>query len=750
MRIKQYIKMMDYALWEVIENGTTLPKSQVMEGVTIAMPITSVEDKAQRNAKQLLEAIEKRFGGNAATNKTQRNLLKRQFENFYASSLEMLDQTFDRLQKNKANLDTMSLDDLYNNFKVYELEVKGMSSSNSNTQNMAFLSSINSSTNGVVNTAQAVNTANKVSTASTQVNIVDKLSDAVICLFLASQPNMDYNNCQKRGHVARECRDLRNQGTKHKESTIRIVPMETLALTALVSCDGLGGYDWSDQAEKGPNYALVTYTSLSSDSKNEFIYLEDIKVLKVEIQMKDITIKEIRKKLEVAQKEKDRIMLTVENLKNAYKHLNKLIDCQIVDNYKKGLWCESYNAVSPPYIGYFMPPKPNLSYTGLDEFAIKTVVENKSSEEETKAVRKNVDALIIKEWVSGDEKENGNPYIDLQDKGVIDSGCSRNMTGNMSYLIYYEEIDRGYVAFGGNPKGGKITGKCTIKTVVIDDFSRFTWVFFLATKDETSGILKSFITRIENLVDHKVKVIRCDNGTEFKIRELNQFCKMKGSGPDWLFDIDALKRTMNYEPIVVGTQSNNYPVMMERRLMKIPSKGNECNDQEKEDNVNSTNNVNDVSLIVNAAGINNDNELPFDLNMPTLEYVGTFDLLNKDEDDGEMADMNNLDTTIQFIPTLRLQVKQKNDGIFISQDKYVAEILKKFGFIEVKNASTPMETQKPLLKDKDGEEVDVHMYLKGKPKLGLWYLKDSPFDLVAYTESDYAGASLDKKSTTGG
>ncbi|GJU09514.1 ribonuclease H-like domain-containing protein [Tanacetum coccineum] len=104
-----------------------------------------------------------------------------------------------------------------------------------------------------------------------------------------------------------------------------------------------------------------------------------------------------------------------------------------------------------------------------------------------------------------------------------------------------------------------------------------------------------------------------------------------------------------------------------------------------------------------------------------------------------------------------------------SQDKYVTEILKKFGFTDVKIASTPMETQKPLLKDENGEEVDVHMYrsmigslmyltssrpdimyLKGQPKLGLWYLKDSPFDLVAYTDSEYAGASLDRKSTIGG
>ncbi|GJY15829.1 uncharacterized mitochondrial protein-like protein, partial [Tanacetum coccineum] len=144
---------------------------------------------------------------------------------------------------------------------------------------------------------------------------------------------------------------------------------------------------------------------------------------------------------------------------------------------------------------------------------------------------------------------------------------------------------------------------------------------------------------------------------------------------------------------------------------------------------------------------------------------------------------------------LELQVKQKEDGIFISQDKYVTEILKKFGFTNVKTASTPMEIQKPLLKYKDGEEVDVHLYrsmigslmyltssrpdimfavcacaryqvnpkvshlhavkrifryLKGQPKLGIWYPKDLPFDLVAYTDSDYARASLDRKSTTGG
>ncbi|GJX79862.1 putative ribonuclease H-like domain-containing protein [Tanacetum coccineum] len=144
---------------------------------------------------------------------------------------------------------------------------------------------------------------------------------------------------------------------------------------------------------------------------------------------------------------------------------------------------------------------------------------------------------------------------------------------------------------------------------------------------------------------------------------------------------------------------------------------------------------------------------------------------------------------------LGLQVKQKSDGIFISQDKYVAKILKKFDLASIKTASTPMETNKPLTKDEEVENMDVHLYrsmigslmyltasrpdimfavcacarfqvtpktphlhvvkrifryLKGQPKLGLWYPRDSPFDLEAFSDSDYVGASLDRKSTTGG
>nr|GEW45152.1 hypothetical protein [Tanacetum cinerariifolium] len=95
-----------------------------------------------------------------------------------------------------------------------------------------------------------------------------------------------------------------------------------------------------------------------------------------------------------------------------------------------------------------------------------------------------------------------------------------------------------------------------------------------------------------------------------------------------------------------------------------------------------------------------------------------------------------------------LLVNQKKDGIFISQDKYVGKNLRMFRLTEGKSASTPIDTEKPLLKDTDVKRI--FRYLKGKPHLGLWYPKDSPFDLVAYSDSDYAGSSLDKKSTTRG
>ncbi|GKC57684.1 retrovirus-related pol polyprotein from transposon TNT 1-94 [Tanacetum coccineum] len=891
------------------ENGATLPKTTIVEGVMKATPITSAEDKAQRRL-ELLEAVEKRFGGNEATKKTQRNLLKQQYENFTSPSSETFDQTFDRLQKlvsqlellkeklspkgvnqkllrslspewnthdivwrNKADLETMSMDDLYNNLKVYELEVKGMSRSSSSTQNMCFVSSSNnnsSSPNGVVNTAYGV------STASTQVNAVistnvDNLSDAIIYAFLASEPNsphlahedleqihpddveeMDLRwqmamltmrarrflkntrrkltvnsnetigfdkskvecyNYHKKGHFARECRAPRSQDYKNKESSRRSIPMETSNSTALVSCVGLGYKEGLRSVEEKLEYY----------KNNESIYVENINGLKWDIQVGEITIRELRKKLEIVQKEKDSIQLNVDKFENASKSLNKLIESQIVDNYKKGL---GYNTVPPPYTGNFIPLTPDLSFIGLDEFVNKHVVEISkamSSKEEPKIVRMNdkeedmsqpktkkktvrpMNATRSMSYLSKtahsivkrpihknttfknsninqrvnivrDKKVNtarpkavvnavkGNNVNDVKASScwvwkpnhkVLDhvskhnstsitlkkfdyvdaqgiSKCSRHMTGNMSYLTDYEEIDGGYVAFGENPKGGKITRKCTIKT---DDYSRFTWVFFLATKNEASGILKSFINGIENLVDHKVKVIGCNNGNEFKNKEINQFCEMKevvntacyvqnrvivvkphnktpyeffhGRTPTLSFmrpfryhvtiynTKDHLRkfngkadegffvgyslhskafrvfnsRTRIVEenlhvkfsentPNVVGTQSNGFddgfkPSSDDGKKVNDDSrKESEYQDQERDEN--NTNNVNTISSTVNAASTIEVNivsgktsiEFQFDPNMPALEDDSIFDYSNGDKDNGVVADMNNLDTTI--------------------------------------------------------------------------------------------------------
>ncbi|GKF49905.1 hypothetical protein Tco_0143156, partial [Tanacetum coccineum] len=136
---------------------------------------------------------------------------------------------------------------------------------------------------------------------------------------------------------------------------------------------------------------------------------EKINGLKWDIQVGEITIRELRKKLEKAQKEKDSIQFNIDKFENASKSLNKLIECQIVDNYKKGLGYENYNAVPPPYTRNFMPPTPNLCFIGLGEFANKPIVENskaKSDEEVPKEVRKCNDALIIEDWVSNSEEEN--------------------------------------------------------------------------------------------------------------------------------------------------------------------------------------------------------------------------------------------------------------------------------------------------------------------------------------------------------
>nr|GEY38817.1 putative ribonuclease H-like domain-containing protein [Tanacetum cinerariifolium] len=325
----------------------------------------------------------------------------------------------------------------------------------------------------------------------------------------------------------------------------------------------------------------------------------------------------------------------------------------------------------------------------------------------------------------------------------------------------YEEIDGGYVAFGGDPKGGKITskGKISLDTesvVLSPDFKLLdesqvllrvpiknnmysvdlknvassgclTFLFAKATLDESNlwhkrrrhikfklinKLVKENLVRgIENLKDLRVKLIRCDNETEFKIKVMNQFYEMK--------EEEEKKDTEG-----PGYEESKAPITEELKV-----------NQEK-DNLNSTNRVNAINLTINAAS----NEV----NVMDMKSAFPYGKIKE-----EVYVYQSLRFEDPEFPDRVYKVEKALYGLHQApkacQDKYVDEILKKFSFSTMKTASTLMDTSKPLMKDENAKDI-----LEGQPKLGLWYPKDSPFDLEVYTDSDYTSASLDRKSTTGG
>ncbi|GKD58075.1 putative ribonuclease H-like domain-containing protein, partial [Tanacetum coccineum] len=263
-------------------------------------------------------------------------------------------------------------------------------------------------------------------------------------------------------------------------------------------------------------------------------------------------------------------------------------------------------------------------------------------------------------------------HIDLQEKGVIDSGCSRHMTGNMSYITDFKEIDGGYVAFGGNPKGGKITGR--------DRLGKFD-----DKADEGFFVGYSINSKVFRVFNSRTRIVKENLHVQFSENIPN----IAGSGQNWLFDIDALTKLMNYKPVVAGNLSNGnactkscddagkarmetvpgkYYILLPlwtanppfsqsimnspddgfkpsgddgKKVDKNPREDSKGIDQEKEDNVNSTNKVNAASTNeVNTIGAKTSIGLPIDPNMLELEDIVYSD---DDEDVGVEADMNNLD-----------------------------------------------------------------------------------------------------------
>nr|GEV92800.1 hypothetical protein [Tanacetum cinerariifolium] len=448
--------MTDYSIWEVILNGDSPTPTRVVDGVVQPIdPITAEQRLAKKNrlnargtllmalpdkhqlkfnihkdAKSLMEAIEKRFGGNKETKKVQKTLLKQQYENFTSSSSESLDQIHDRLQKlisqleilgeslsqedinlkflrslpseNKADMEDQSLDDLFNNLMIYKAE------SNSPQLDNDDLKQIDADELKEMDLKWQMAMMTKRARRFLQKTGRNLGANGTTSIWF-DMSKVECYNCHRKGHFTRECRSPKD--TRNKDTQRRSVLVETSTSNALVSqCDGL------EYVEA----RLVVY------QQNENVFEEDIKLLKLDVMLRDNALVELRKKFKAAEKERDELKHTLEkfqtSLKNlklrmkfkatekerdelkhtlekfqtSLKNLSKLLESQITDktelgydnqlfnstvfdcdelnNYESDVSVPTslvhdryksgaiYHAVPPPYIETIMPPKPDLVF----------------------------------------------------------------------------------------------------------------------------------------------------------------------------------------------------------------------------------------------------------------------------------------------------------------------------------------------------------------------------------------------------
>ncbi|GJS01526.1 putative ribonuclease H-like domain-containing protein [Tanacetum coccineum] len=425
------------------------------------------------NAKELWEAILKTFGGNEATKKTKKNQLKQQYGNFKAEGSETLEQTFNRLQaivshlefmdvpiekddlnqkfltslapewlmytivwRNRDDLDTMSLDDLYNHLKVYEPEVQKKAGSNS--QNMAFISSSNTSSGkGEVPTASVPTASSQVSTVSTEVAAAS-LSHDTICAYIATQSSgsqikyeditqIDEDDIEEmdiKWNLAllsmRADRAPRSQDRGKRESYRKDPKVEEPAPKALMAIDGIG-WDWSYMANEDENHALVAddvvptefalmaMSSSSSSSDNEVyddsycskscrknienlntkinklneelsdcetnLYNYKRGLAQVEARLVEFKVNETKfcERIRVLERDVEIRDNKIKSLKNELEELKK--EKESIDHKLAVFGFNKYSAVLPPPAQVYSPPKKDLSWMGSPEFVDDTVID---------------------------------------------------------------------------------------------------------------------------------------------------------------------------------------------------------------------------------------------------------------------------------------------------------------------------------------------------------------------------------------
>nr|GEX14035.1 hypothetical protein [Tanacetum cinerariifolium] len=603
----------------------------------------------------------------------------------------------------------------------------------------------------------------------------------------------------KGGHFVRECMAPREK--RNRESVRRNVTVDRTYAKALVAQDGIGKDEnetKSKTKQRKPSFAKVEFVKPNEQVKSP---RESVKQEEHNRQAKHprknsqsprgmsnphpkrnfvpraVLMRSGFKTLNTARQNSSRVVVSV----NTARQINTAYPRPIVNNAR-------------PVLNVF-----NKAHSH-DRIPLNKFTTNKDNNfnEKVNTIRGNITTAGPRARVSDNQGNQGNLQLELQEKEVIDSGCSRHMTGNVSYLSKCEEIDGGYVAFRVDPKGHKITSKDTECVVLSPDFKLL---------DESQVLLgvprKNNMYSVECCFFRRVLVIKPHNKTLYELflgkKHSLSFMRSFGCPVTILNTIDHLGNQSNGsagKARVETVPDKDYillPLWTLDLLFSFSSKdspGNgfkpsgekEKNDTEgpgnkeseapitekprvnqEKDSVNSTNRVNAVSSTVNDAS-NEVNviarkssiKLPSDLNMPDLEDIIIFEDSNEDVF-GTEADLNNMETTFQ-------------------------------------TASTPMETSKPLMKVENAEDVDVHLYrsmigslmyltfsrpdimfvvcacarfqvtpkvshlyvvkrifryLKGQPKVSHLYPKDSPFDLEDYTDSDYVGARLDRKSTTG-
>nr|GEX41422.1 hypothetical protein [Tanacetum cinerariifolium] len=398
-RIQQYLQNEHYALWEIIELGDSYkaPPEEIGKGLAgessarkkgRTLAITTEDMQKRRNdvkarttllfalpdehqlrfsryetAKELWEAILKKFGGNEATKKTKKNQLKLQYGNF---------------KRNRDDLDTMSLDDVYNHLKVYEPEVQKKSGSNS--QNMAFISSSNTSSGkSEVHTTSVLTASIQVSTACTDVTAAS-LSHDTICAYVATQSNGsqikyeditqidedDIKEIDIKWNMAlfsmRADRAPRTQDRGKRESYKQGPKVEEPAPKELLAIDGIG-WDWSYMTNEEENHALVADDEVptefaimaKSSSSSDNVSLSQVEARLVEFKENEVNFCERIRVLERDVEIRDN---KIEYLKNGLE--------------QEGL---GYSAVPPPPAQIYSPPKKDMSWTGLPEFIDDTVTD---------------------------------------------------------------------------------------------------------------------------------------------------------------------------------------------------------------------------------------------------------------------------------------------------------------------------------------------------------------------------------------